>query len=61
MPCLYTTNTKLIANRLHFIGSVIDMYYSKYDNLIVPGDFNTGISYTFFAAVLGIMQFKKPN
>ena len=44
MPCLYTTNTKLIADRLHFIGSVIDMYYSKYDNLIVPGDFNTGIS-----------------
>ena len=60
LSSLYNPNTTLIADHLHYIGTDIDFYSSKYGNVIVI-DTGTQSSNTFLGIILAITQFKKTH
>ena len=44
LVCTYNPNKNLISNHLKEIGKILDNYFSKYDNFILLGDFNSELN-----------------
>ena len=43
ISCSYNPNKALIANHMAVLSKNIDIYTTKYNNLLILGDFNAGL------------------
>ena len=46
LSCSYNPNFSTISDHLEILGRNLDLYFVQYENLILIGDFNTGINHS---------------